>query len=388
MVILLVFLLQQRWWPRNAMKLFRLIANLLMTGSCWTAFVSPTFANEDRKLPLPTVLHLLYDACRLRQQQTGRFPGDYRELGPALGANLRRMLPPGVEFHDPDSAENLRKRQTPIGDRTPCLRYKVSDQHWLNVSCTGVVFESNLYWESSFVDVYPRMFMSPQLLAEDTRAIPDRAAGRSPTCGPDQVDLVPRCNDVPTISWLAGRHHNIFDGQGMLYPGGAISGLNIGVREGGGWLEHGGILFDARGVIQLEGLMDTGWNGRYRNFPSQISGIAVQRKGRFLHLLTGTFGKAAPLDTVAILTLHFSSGKTREFPLHYGVEIAAALDSALAAERLYPPTPTPPSAPFIANSLYHLTLNIPWPEESIETADFQTGPTASHPFLLALTVAP
>jgi len=181
----------------------------------------------------------LYEASRVCQQQTGRFPSDFRELGGFLSERLRRQMPAAVQFHDPESADNRLRRLSPLGERTPCLRLKLDGdgERWLNISCSGSFFESSLYWESEFVHLLPRSFAHPKLLARDWRPIPERAANRS-LCGPDQVNLVPRCDAIPSEPWFTGWRCD--DGSGNDNSGGKQSRQTSVIRLPQGFMKAGG----------------------------------------------------------------------------------------------------------------------------------------------------
>ena len=182
----------------------------------------------------------LYEASRVCQQQTGRFPSDFRELGGFLSERLRRQMPAAVQFHDPESADNRLRRLSPLGERTPCLRLKLDGdgERWLNISCSGSFFESSLYWESEFVHLLPRSFAHPKLLARDWRPIPERAANRSSLCGPDQVNLVPRCDAIPSEPWFTGWRCD--DGSGNDNSGGKQSRQTSVIRLPQGFMKAGG----------------------------------------------------------------------------------------------------------------------------------------------------
>jgi hypothetical protein len=317
-------------------------------------------------------LRKLFEACQTRALVTGSFPQAYRALEGFVSASLRRQFPEGVQFLDPENEENRLRRRSPIGERTPCLRVAV-DGRWLNVACTGWIYESDLYWESNFVDLLPRPFSDPRLLRKDVRAMPERAAPRSPRCGFNQVDLARRCNVIPTGPWFYGP---IMEEIGP---------------EFGNWLESGiceldGVLFDVRGAIQVDGkIVPEGQGPRnFRSYPVEVKDIPVGAPARRLHLLLGTVGTAPANAVVAWLHLRFAGEAAEKIPLRYGGHFSSAEDPQPAAGRLHPGAGQKPGL----YSLHRLMLPSPRPGEKIRALDFISGGTNSHPFLLAITLEP
>jgi hypothetical protein len=349
------------------------------------ADVSPAPGATQRQL-----LHILYDACRIRQRQTGRFPKDLRDVASMLGEELRRQIPARVEFDDPESETNQLSRRSPLGERTPCLRLELDEDHWLNVSCTGWIYESGIYWQSEFVELLPRPFANPALLRHDWRPIPDRAGIRSPRCASNQINLAPYCNAIPTGPWFFGPAD---DGTGQKIPKGEKTGPGFRDWLAAGIYERGNILFDVRGAIQLDGRLSAKGKGvRWlRSYPTEVNGIVVNQKAGQILLLAGTIFKAAQGAVLATLRVHFASGQIAELPLRYGREVAAAEDVSCVSERLYPTRPIPETAAGsedVQYSLHQVRLANPRPMDTIATIDFVSGLETSHPYILAMTLEP
>lgn len=365
---------------------FILASLVLVILSARAATVNPSRAE--------VVLHLhrLYEACRVHQLETGRFPTSFRDLTSVLSDEVRRQMPTRTQFHDPESADSRLVRRSPIGERAPCLRLELEDGRWLNVAINGWVYESDLYWESEFVHLLPRPFQNPRLLAEDTRSIPERAAKRSSKCGSNQIDLVPKCNAVPSLPWFFGPAWD--DASGNKVAGGEEGPSVFRDWDVDGIREHDGILFDVRGVIQLDGKLQPKSRGvRWiRSYPREVANIVVNRPARRLHLLAGTIGRAQVGEVVAELHLRFANGEKIELRLLYGEHVAAADDKAFTSARLHPTSPiagAPLATPDqVAYSLHHVCLTNPQPNSIIRSLDFISGITLAHPYLLALTVEP
>lgn len=334
------------------------------------------------------LMRRLYEACRVREQQIGRFPSRLAEIGNLLSDSLHHQISPRVEFIDPTSPRSLQIRRCPIGERAPCLRLQVAKDRWLNVANSGWIYESGLYWESTFVHLLPRPYSTPAALAKDTRPMADRFRTRSEQCGSNQVNLALYGNALPSDPWFTGRKA----GSPQITGGETVAPYF------GDWLQAGvlrreNLLFDVRSVLQLDGQLSSERAGPrwIRSYPNQIDNVAVGLRGRKIHLLAGTVGQAATGAAVAIVRLHFSSNQVFDWPLRYGEHLAAAEDVANASERLYPVTVeqrdfADPSA--IRYSLHHVWLANPHPDLLIERFDFRSGLVTSHPFVLAVTVEP
>ncbi len=320
-----------------------------------------------------TQLHKLYEACRTLELDTGRFPTGPNDLEGLLPESFWRTIHGSLEFLPPESPQSILCRKTPIGDRTPCLRLDFGDGHWLNVSGNGAIFPSGLYWESEFVDLMPRVYMEPGQLRLDCRALPDRAAPRSDRCGGNQVNLAIRCNAISTTPWFFGPPNE-------TTPPDFAEWVRPGV------VEDAGVLFDVRGVIQLDGLVLPPGQG-HRNitgYPRRVEGIQVGAAARRVHLLAGVVDRAEPHATVAVLHLHFASGEDQAITLEYGEDVAAADDPNGLPGRLFP---KPGESPGLY-SLHHVVRDCLHPQEEISSADFVSSQTPSQPYIMAITLEP
>jgi hypothetical protein len=250
------------------------------------------------------------------------------------------------------------------------------------------LFESNLYWESEFVDLLPRPFANPKLLALDVRAIPERTASRSTECGPNQIDLAPYCNAIPTGPWFNGPDP---DHPTDSPPEDSLSGFPV--WAGTGFQEYHGVKFDVRGAIQIEGkLSKENLGPRWiHSYPNAVKGIRIGAKFQRLHLLAGTVGVAEKHAVVGILQLNFEAGEPARLPIRYGDEVAAAEDDSLQSQRLFPTRslsgeklgPTE-----VRYSLNYFQLEDPRPDKIVVSFDYISGMKSSHPYLLAMTIEP
>jgi hypothetical protein len=365
----------------------RLAARLTVGIALWVVMETAQVAAPSN-LSKAELLFRVYEACKVCKQQTGSFPHDYRDVSGYLSETLRRQVPQGIEFHDPELPENQLLRNCPFRERTPCLRLKLDKDRWLNISNSGAVFESGLYWEIEFVDRLPLPYARPKLLKLDARSIPERAAARSAECSSNQVNLAPYCNAIPTDPWFDGP-----DPDNPINPKAqdSIDGFPIWARSG--VQEHHGLKFDVRAALQIEGqLSQENLGPRWiHSYPNAIKGIPIKANARRIHLLAGTIGVAETNAVVGIVQLNFGDGKSVELPLRYADHVASAQDDSFRSERLFPTQSlsreklTPSDVRY---SLHYLQFENPRPGERIVSFNFISGMKPSHPYILAMTLEP
>ena len=332
------------------------------------------------------LLFRVYEACKVCTQQTGSFPHDLRGVSGYLSEALRGRVPSGIEFHDPNSRENALLLTSPFKERTPCLRLQLDDKRWLNISNSGAIFESLLYWQSEFVDLLPRPYAIPKLLELDARPIPERAAPRSAECNSNQVNLAPYCNAIPTDSWFNGP-----DPDDPSQVQDSIDGFPVWARSG--LQEHHGLKFDVRAVLQIEGKLSQEHLGPrwIHSYPNAIKGISITAVARKIHLLAGTIGVAETNEVVGIVQLNFGVGDSVDLPLRYGEYLSDAKDDSFRAERLFPVgslSAEKLGPDEVRYSLHHLQFENPRPGQRIVSFNFISGMKSSHPYILGMTLEP
>jgi hypothetical protein len=345
-----------------------LLGPLTVLASEPAAALSETHFGEERQM-----LRRIYEACQTRAATTGKFPSGLHEISNLFAPSFQNAIPAGIEFKDPDTGHYRAIRKSPLGERAPLLRLRLRDGRWLNVSGTGWIYESGLYWETEFVDLLPRPYSDSRVIVHDSRPIPQRARQRSALCTAAQLDLTVRCNAIPTTPWFFGPIEE------RTLP-------SFGPWLHDGVLDLDGIRFDVRGVIQIEGRLSPkgGENVRYEHsYPHRVLGVPVGRKAETLHILAGTVTRAQKGDSVAMLRLHFGKD-SEEVALRYGEQLAAPGDTASQSRQLYPRD----GQKELLYSLHHLVIPSPRPGEVITSFDFVSGMSLSHPYLMAVTVLP
>lgn len=198
------------------------------------------------------------------------------------------------------------------------------------------------------------------------------ASKKAPSAGsPVPVDLSRFYNASFTTNWM-----NDFEGNDM-------AGLKPGRHM------FGGVPFDARGLIQLQGKYGEG----RKQFPAKVQGIPVQQKCRKLHFLHSTHWTVEHGQCIANYLVHYADGSEWEIPLNYGVEIAGwwrNLQKSRPQEHVvivWTGTNVPASRSRNHNilALYKTTWENPYPDLTIESIDFVSALTPCSPFVIALT---
>ena len=167
--------------------------------------------------------------------------------------------------------------------------------------------------------------------------------------------------------------------QGTQTAGNTLQALGVGVRE------LGGVTFDIRGIVQLNG-WELALNSS-RRFPNGIFDLPVGLAGTKLHLLLATAFGSPIGDPVGRLRFHFVDRSIWERPLIYGVDVADwwQRNNRVAAEQLEPVwRGTTPSKEQIR--LFLSTIEIPWPDKAIAGIDFQGGGANAAPFIVGITL--
>jgi WD40 repeat protein len=119
---------------------------------------------------------------------------------------------------------------------------------------------------------------------------------RDPDCTPHQINLEP--------AFKAGLGHGGFGAEGVF-----LGGLQAGLQS------LGGIRFDVRGVVLLDG--DNPGRGQR---PASAEGIQVGVRGRTLHVLQGTSFEGPDGTSVGRIVVHYADGTRHDFPIVYGVD--------------------------------------------------------------------
>lgn len=168
------------------------------------------------------------------------------------------------------------------------------------------------------------------------------------------------------------------------YPGDDLAELPRGLHE------FDGVVFDVRGVVQLQGRV---WKKRGCPFPEKVEGIPVHRACRSLYLLHADGGAHAPTGAaVALLVLHYSDGTLADIPIQHDIHVK----DWWSYGRPPPSDPNTVVAWVGQNKatarmgrsvrLYKTRFDNPYPEKRVETLDYVSAMEDPGPFMVALTV--
>jgi eukaryotic-like serine/threonine-protein kinase len=205
-------------------------------------------------------------------------------------------------------------------------------------------------------------------VAHDDAGPSRRFAPRDPKAGADQIDISPLYN-------------------GALHGSGSadFSGLREALQT------LGGVRFDVRGIIYLNGQMAK-LEGSTN--PERVNSFRIGSKCRRLHFLQGTGWDAQCGTVVGAYVLHYADGQQAELPIVYGQDTANTWIWGL------PHAPKEPGGAVAvwagsnraaAKSgqslyLYRSTRENPRPEVELVSIDFVSRMSPASPFLIALTL--
>jgi len=197
------------------------------------------------------------------------------------------------------------------------------------------------------------------------------APAKSPGFTP--VDLSRHTNGVLHTSWLPNED-----------PGNNLATLPTGRQE------FGGVVFDVRGLLQLQGQC---WVKRRYVLPEKVAGMPVGRACRRVHILHANSGFGDPIGTtVASLVLHYADGAQAELEIQhlvhvldfwdYKQQMPADANTVIAWTGDSPAT----ARRRLGVRLCRTTFDNPHPRKRVESIDYVSAMAGSAPFLVALTV--
>jgi hypothetical protein len=292
-----------------------------------------------------------------------------------------------------------RQRETPVGDAVPivrCDQHKVNGESvHLNLTFGGDVFISGTYWEEAFRDVLALPYLeTPRQVFLNVQPIPKRVPSRPPAATTGQIDLGPLATALPGDPWQDGKSSD------------SMAGLVAAVGPNGLWA-HGGVEFDLRALIQLDGrrlgLQEKAVGRREWYYPTKPVVIPVGRAARKIHMLGGVVFPAPEGAEVGGLRVMHAGGTVQVIPWRYGIDLRDGWSDQQSGEEAgklawtAPAfTPKEPGVPKRIGPLkvYHWSVDLERPGEAIESCEFFSSATnpdvskqyPSGPFLLAVSL--
>jgi hypothetical protein len=292
------------------------------------------------------------------------------------------------EFSPSQSQRHEKQRIIGAGDWVPMVRCgEHSDNEGnshLNLALNGAVFSSGILWETRLRHIVPFPYLGTGKIMQENPVVPlrERIPPRATESGTRQIDLGPAFNGAFTDSWPEG-----YEGEQ------APEILKLG-GERRLW-NHGGIEFELRGVVQLEGKSAAAAHPEVNEprFPYAAQPLHCDAETEVFHILCGVVRSQSAGTPAAIVSLEGANGERLRLELRHGVHLvhgAALSEAGGAAIAWSRPRPgilsksgkNPDTA---ALSLSHVT----WPlgrKFHIRRIILEAAESACYPFFCAVTV--
>jgi hypothetical protein len=239
----------------------------------------------------------------------------------------------------------------------------------LNLAVSGWIYESERYWERKFTTNDDLLTVS-KLFASTVPSRKITAADfppRDPLAGTRLLDLTRYYNASLTNSW-----------QG--FPRNHLAGLVAGLYE------LGGVRFDIRGIIQLQG------NEFPVEFPKSVDGMEVNQKCSRIHFLHALGFLYKTKVTNGSYIVSYTDGQRQEISLVNGKHIADWWHD--------PENPLDPTDAQVAWTgeneaataygkslrLYKMTWENPLKDTAVAAISFDVGARTNAPFVVAITL--
>jgi hypothetical protein len=153
-----------------------------------------------------------------------------------------------------------------------------------------------------------------------------------------------------------------------------------------GLLTLQGVVFDVRGLIQLQGLELQKRAGSFQErFQERINGIVVNQRCRRLHFLHATAWSEANGRTIGRYIIHYASGEMEEIPINYGEDLRNWWTTGDPSEATGVTTAWKGQTTASAVRLFKKTWDNPKPDLVIKQMDLLSTMTQSAPFIVAIT---
>lgn len=210
-------------------------------------------------------------------------------------------------------------------------------------------------------------------------APPHGFAPRDPSARPQQLDLTSHYNARLDKSWTLVNPETLQDSLFQLPTG--LQTLD-------------GVLFDIRGVVQLDGER---FRAQEMDFPQIVPGITVGLPLRRLHLLgaaNDAYDKLQRGMELVRVRLHYAGGGSAELPLRLGFELGDRWTRAHRPRGLQNATvgwygingATESYSPSLRETLYHVALPNPSPDRVVDRIDLIAPGASPAPFFVAISV--
>jgi len=252
----------------------------------------------------------------------------------------------------------------------------------LNLTITGRIYSSPVYWESLFPDIIPYSYLSPFLVQFSGEPLHTIMRPRSSVATSDMIDLRLHCNAMLEHPWFTRVWGQEFD--------------EFGKHLSDGLFRYGDIAFDVSGIIQLNGaLADNSEHGHTATYwPKEKDDIMIDTKFNRLHVIGGG-GYMAPLsEEVAFLDLIGSDGEVLvALPWIFGEDIHSTFSASngdpLLVRNVKVAWQEEAAVYGITRNvmLFYMSFENPVPDKLVSSLRFRAGDHYFSPFIAGMTIS-
>jgi hypothetical protein len=275
------------------------------------------------------------------------------------------------------------QRKSLVGKDVPIIRCSHhGDGHILNLTVDGTIYESGDYWECNFVDQIPAIRLSPGLVERADQPMSALLRPRPAGATDAMLDLRPWCNARFEDPWVMGKPQ--------------MEQIQPDLELSRGVIKNRGIIFDAAGIIQLNGRFNPsgGWQGfDVPMYPKALKSITIKRSFRVIHVLGAVQFEDPPGTNVGTVEIHRTGSRPERWGWRYGVDVLnyrfvrgtsePRLESTVVA---WTGSFVHPEAQMQKPRLFHLRFVTAEPEVVVDHLDFLAGDGVSSPFIAAITL--
>ena len=249
----------------------------------------------------------------------------------------------------------------------------------LNLSITGKVYSSPIYWEYMYPEIIPSPYLSPDLIEFSEKPLSDYMVPRSLLATIEMIDLRPYCNAMLEHPWIFGNWGQEMDGFSEKYPD--------------GFVRTGDIAFDVPGLIQLRGSMvDDHHKGyTYNAYPEAEMNILIDARFSVIHVLGGVLFSTEPGEVAAVMDLVSDDGEVvGAINWEYGKDVASIFSKERNTSNFQViwREEVQHLEKKMDSKLFHMQFANPAPDVHISKIHFRAGDSPASPFIAGLTWEP